>query len=67
MAGAEDRAIPSWVQRKIAGILPCARFELVADSGHVVYIEKPDLFFSNLLRLAKAKSLEVFEPAVEGP
>jgi pimeloyl-ACP methyl ester carboxylesterase len=58
MAGAEDRAIPAWVQRKLANILPNARFELVADSGHVVYLEKPDLFFSNLLNFAQAKSVE---------
>ncbi len=58
MAGAEDRAIPPWVQRKLTAILPETRFELVPDCGHVVYIEKPDLFFGNLLRFAKAKRLE---------
>jgi 3-oxoadipate enol-lactonase len=58
MAGAEDRAIPPWVQRKLVDILPAARFELVPDCGHVVYIEKPDLFFGNLLRFARAKSLQ---------
>jgi 3-oxoadipate enol-lactonase len=57
MAGAEDRAIPPWVQRKLAGILPSVRFELVEDSGHVVYLEKPDLFFGNLLTLARTKRL----------
>jgi pimeloyl-ACP methyl ester carboxylesterase len=58
MAGAEDRTIPPWVQRKISGILPNTRFEPVPDCGHVVYIEKPDLFFSNLRRLASSKSLD---------
>ena len=57
MAGAEDRAIPPWVQRKLTAILPETRFELVPDCGHVVYIEKPDLFFGNLLRFTKAKGL----------
>jgi len=57
MAGAEDRAIPPWVQRKLCGILPNQRFELVADSGHCVYIEQPAIFFGNLVRFAKAKSL----------
>jgi 3-oxoadipate enol-lactonase len=57
MAGAEDRAIPPWVQRKLVALLKHARFELVEDCGHVVYIEKPDLFFGNLLRFAKAKSI----------
>jgi pimeloyl-ACP methyl ester carboxylesterase len=56
MAGAEDRAIPAWVQRKLADILPNARFDLVSDSGHVVYIEKPDLFFGNLIHFARAKT-----------
>jgi pimeloyl-ACP methyl ester carboxylesterase len=58
MAGAEDRAIPPWVQEKLMGILPAARFERVPDCGHVVYIEKPDLFFGNLLRFTRAKSLQ---------
>jgi 3-oxoadipate enol-lactonase len=57
MAGAEDRAIPPWVQQKLTRVLPETRFELVPDCGHVVYIEKPDLFFGNLLRFAKAKAL----------
>jgi pimeloyl-ACP methyl ester carboxylesterase len=58
MAGAEDRAIPPWVQRKLTAVLPHTRFESVEDCGHVVYIEKADLFFGNLLRFARAKSLE---------
>ena len=58
MAGAEDRAIPPWVQRKLTGILPNSRFELVPDSGHCVYIEQPERFFGNLRRFALAKSLE---------
>jgi pimeloyl-ACP methyl ester carboxylesterase len=57
MAGAEDRAIPAWVQRKLCDILPNVRFEPVADSGHVVYLEKPALFFGNLKRFAKAGDL----------
>ena len=59
MAGVEDRAIPAWVQQKLVDILPNARFELVDDSGHVVYLEQPDLFFFNLLTFAQAKSVEV--------
>lgn len=57
MAGAEDRAIPPWVQRKLSDILPNSRFELVQDSGHCVYIEQPDAFFGSLQRFARAKSL----------
>jgi 3-oxoadipate enol-lactonase len=58
MAGAEDRAIPPWVQEKLLGILPNARFELVEDSGHVVYLEKPNVFFGNLLKFTRAKSVD---------
>jgi pimeloyl-ACP methyl ester carboxylesterase len=57
MAGAEDRAIPPWVQRKLCGILPNHRFELVSESGHCVYIEQPAVFFGNLKRFAAAKAL----------
>lgn len=57
MAGAEDRAIPPQVQRKLCGILPNHRFELIADSGHCVYIEQSAVFFGNLVRFAKAKDL----------
>ena len=61
MAGAEDRAIPPWVQRKIASILPNNRFLEIPDCGHVVYIEKADAFFENLKCLARARSLEDVE------
>lgn len=58
MAGAEDRAIPPWVQKKLTGILPNVRFEPVEESGHVVYLEKPKFFFGNLLRFTRAKSVD---------
>jgi len=58
MAGAQDRTIPWWVQKKIAGILPRTRFELVEDSGHVVYLEKPEIFFGNLKKFMRSKSLD---------
>jgi len=62
MAGEEDRAIPAWVQRKLTGILPHVRFDLVPDSGHVVYLEQPALFFGNLKRFARTRRLD-FEAA----
>jgi pimeloyl-ACP methyl ester carboxylesterase len=57
MAGGEDRAIPPWVQRKICDILPRSRFLTIEGSGHVVYLEKPDVFWGTLLRFAAAKTL----------
>jgi pimeloyl-ACP methyl ester carboxylesterase len=57
MPGAEDRVIPTWVQRKLLDILPNARWEPIAGSGHVVYLEKPDAFFDHLRRFAQAKDV----------
>jgi len=57
MPGAEDRAIPPWVQRKIVDVLPRTRWEPVPESGHVVYLERPDVFFPTLLAFTRAKSI----------
>ena len=65
IAGAEDRAIPPWVQRKLCDILPRTRFELVPDCGHVVYLEQPDVFFGNLRRFMQSKALE-YDAALAG-
>ena len=56
MPGAEDRAIPPWVQRKLLGVFRDARWEPIDGSGHVVYLEKPDAFFDILRRFLEAKS-----------
>lgn len=50
LAGEQDRCIPLWAQRKLAGILPRCRFELLPEAGHVVYLERRDLFFPRLRR-----------------
>jgi len=54
--GAEDRTIPPWVQRKLLSVFRDARWEPIEGSGHVVYLEKPDEFFSVLRRFLSAKS-----------
>jgi pimeloyl-ACP methyl ester carboxylesterase len=48
MPGADDRAIPAAVQRKICDILPNARWSPIANSGHVVYLEQPEAFWPAL-------------------
>ena len=48
LPGAEDRAIPLSQQRKLLDLLPQARWEPVAGSGHVVYLEKPEVFWPRL-------------------
>jgi pimeloyl-ACP methyl ester carboxylesterase len=48
MPGAEDRAIPLFMQRKICDVLPNAVWRPIDGSGHVVYLEKPDAFWPAL-------------------
>jgi len=50
LAGAQDRAIPHWAQEKLASVFPNSRYEEVEESGHVVYLERRDLFFPRLRR-----------------
>lgn len=57
LAGDQDRVILPEIQRKIAEILPASRFELVENSGHVVYLEQREVFFGMLKRLLSAKSI----------
>jgi len=65
LAGAHDRAIPLWQQEKLADIFPNSRYELVPESGHVVYIERPDIFFPALKRFMAAKSVDFEMPTGE--
>lgn len=48
VAGEDDRCIPVRAQRKIVGIIPGSKWEVIGDSGHVVYLEKPDEFWGML-------------------
>ena len=56
MPGTEDRAIPAWVQRRICDVLPDARYLPIEGSGHVVYLEQPDVFWPSLLAFTAARS-----------
>jgi pimeloyl-ACP methyl ester carboxylesterase len=58
LAGDQDRALPLWQQKKICEILPNTRFELIESSGHVVYLEKPEEFFSFLRRFFASKTID---------
>lgn len=51
IAAEDDRVVAPKVQRKIAALLPNARFELIPDAGHVAYLEQPDRFFGLLREL----------------
>jgi 3-oxoadipate enol-lactonase len=54
LAGEQDRAIPLWQQKKLLDIFPQSSWETIPDSGHVVYLERPDLFFPMVKRFMKA-------------
>ena len=55
LAGEQDRAIPLWAQAKIAGVFPNSRYEQIPDAGHVVYLERRDLFFPRLRRFLETR------------
>lgn len=56
VAGDQDRTIPPRVQRKMCDVLPRTRFELLEGSGHVVYLEKRDVFFPLMRAFMEAES-----------
>lgn len=58
MSGAEDRVIPVWVQRKLLSILPHAAWQPIDHSGHVVYLEQPDAFFSCLTQFMRTRRVD---------
>jgi 3-oxoadipate enol-lactonase len=50
LAGEEDRCIAPAAQRKIGDVFPLCNVEMLPESGHVVYLERRDLFFPRLRR-----------------
>lgn len=58
VAGSQDRAIPLWQQKKICTILPNARWMEIEGCGHVVYLERPDVFFPLLKQFMAARSID---------
>ena len=50
LAGAEDRAIPPPQQRRIPTVIPHAVYEEIPGAGHVVYLEKPEVFWPRVRR-----------------
>lgn len=55
LAGEQDRCIPLWAQAKLADVFPDSRYELIPEAGHVVYLERRDLFFPRLRRFLAAR------------
>ncbi|HMB51974.1 MAG TPA: alpha/beta hydrolase [Thermoanaerobaculia bacterium] len=55
LAGEEDRVIPLDAQREMAEIFPNARYEVIPEAGHVVYLERRDLFWPRLVRFMESR------------
>lgn len=55
ISGGQDRAIPLWQQKKLLDVFCNSRWETIDAAGHVVYLEKPDVFFPMLKRFMRAK------------
>jgi len=58
LAGEQDRAIPLWQQKKLLDIFPRSRWKTIPESGHVVYLERPDLFFPMVKRFMRARDVQ---------
>jgi len=63
LAGAQDRTLPLWQQRRICDVLPDVRMEVLADTGHVVHLEKRQVFFPLLKAFMAAGSTDFVVPA----
>jgi 3-oxoadipate enol-lactonase len=64
LAGSQDRAIPLWQQRQLCDVLPDTRFELVEGAGHVVYLERREVFFPILRAFLRASSTDFEMPEI---
>ena len=63
--GEQDRALPPWQQRKLLHILPNARQIMVPESGHLTYLERPDIFWPTVKAFLRAKHID-FQVREEG-
>ena len=57
LTGDQDRAIPPWQQAKLLDILPNARQIIVPGSGHMTYMERPDIFWPAVRAFFAAKTV----------
>ena len=56
LTGDQDRAIPPWQQAKLLDILPNAHQIILPGSGHMTYMERPDIFWPAVRAFFEAKS-----------
>ena len=58
LTGDQDRAIPVWHQAKLLDIIPNSRQILLPGSGHMTYMERPDIFWPTVRSFFRAKSID---------
>jgi len=58
LTGEQDRAIPPWQQTKMVDILPNCRQIMLPESGHMTYMERPDIFWPTLRKFFLEKSVD---------
>ena len=58
LTGDQDRAIPPWQQARLLDILPNARQVMVPGSGHMTYMERPDVFWPAVRAFFERKSVD---------
>lgn len=58
LTGACDRAIPPWQQEKMISILPNSRQIFLPGSGHMTYMESPEIFWPTVKKFFSLKSLD---------
>jgi pimeloyl-ACP methyl ester carboxylesterase len=58
LTGEQDRAIPKWQQDKMLAIIPNSKQVLLPESGHMTYMERPDIFWPTVRSFMAAKSLD---------
>jgi pimeloyl-ACP methyl ester carboxylesterase len=62
LTGEQDRALPPWQQRKLLNILPNCRQIMVPKSGHLIYLERPDIFWPTVKAFLADKSVDFSAP-----
>jgi len=58
LTGEQDRAVPIWFQAEIPHIIPDCVHIMIPESGHLTYLERPDIFWPNLRNFMKEKSTD---------
>jgi pimeloyl-ACP methyl ester carboxylesterase len=58
LTGDQDRAIPPWQQGKMLDILPNCRQVMLPETGHMTYMERPDIFWPTIRKFFAAKSVD---------